>query len=93
MIGKTTLCKTPANIVIKGNEEADTAAKQAIDMSGMTTTRLPNTDYYLTTRKTRNSECHGKGNMRIILAIYNTLNHALKNGKVSIIAVGSTNLN
>ena len=31
------LCKVPAHIRIKGNEEAD---KAAIDMSGMTTTRL-----------------------------------------------------
>ena len=43
------------HIVIKGNEEAEKAAKQAIHMSAMTTTRLPHTDYYLTIRKTRNS--------------------------------------
>ena len=36
-----TLCKVPAHIGIKGNEEADKAAKQAIDMPEMTTTRLP----------------------------------------------------
>ena len=39
------LCKIPAHIEIKGNEEADKRAKHAIDMSGMTTTRLPYTDY------------------------------------------------
>ena len=39
------LCKAPAHIKGKGNEEADKAAKQAIDIPGMTTTRLPYTDY------------------------------------------------
>ena len=36
---KITLCKVSAHIVIKGNEEADKAAKQEIDMPGMVTTR------------------------------------------------------
>ena len=43
---KLTLCKVPAHIRIKRNEEAD---KQAIE-TGMTTTRLPYTHYYLTIR-------------------------------------------
>ena len=43
-----TLCKVPAHIGIKGNKEADIAAKQRIDMPGMTTIRLPYADYYLT---------------------------------------------
>ena len=41
---------------IKENEEADKAAKQAIDMPGINTTRLPHTDYYLTIRRAINSE-------------------------------------
>ena len=35
-----TLCKVPAHTGIKGTEEADKAAKQAIDMPGRITTRL-----------------------------------------------------
>ena len=35
-----TLCKVPAHIWIRGNKEANKVEKQAIDMPGMTTTRL-----------------------------------------------------
>ena len=45
------LCKVPAHIAIKGNEETGNAAKQAIDMPGITMTRLPHTGYYLTIRR------------------------------------------
>ena len=50
---KITPWKFPVRIGIKENKEE---AKQALDMPGMTTTRLPHTDYYLTIRKARNSE-------------------------------------
>ena len=45
-----TLCKFFAHTGIKGNEETEKAAKQAIDMPGLTTSRLLYTDYYLTKR-------------------------------------------
>ena len=35
------LCKVSAHIGIKENEEAEKVAKQALDMPGMITTRLP----------------------------------------------------
>ena len=50
------MCKGLAHIRIKGNEEANQAAKRAMDMSRMSTTRLPYTDYYLTIRRARNFE-------------------------------------
>ena len=53
---QTTLCKVSAHKGVKGNEEADMTAKQAIDMLGMTTKRLSHTDYYLTIRRVRNSK-------------------------------------
>ena len=46
------LCKVLPHIGIKGNN----AAKQAIDIPGIATTKLPFTDFYLTTRRTKNSE-------------------------------------
>ena len=47
------LYKVLEQIGIKRNEEADKVAKQALNMPGMTTTRLPHTDYYLTIRRVR----------------------------------------
>ena len=57
-----TLCKVSGHIVIKGNEQADKAPKQAIDMPGMTTTKLPHTEYYLIIRGLETPS--GKGNRK-----------------------------
>ena len=57
---KIAICKTSVHIGIKGNEEVDKTAKQAIDMPEMNMTRLPHTDYYLTIRRARNSEWERK---------------------------------
>ena len=51
------LCKVTAHI---GNEETDKAAKQAIDIPGMTTTRLLYSGYYLIIRRVRNPEWQRK---------------------------------
>ena len=54
------MCKVPAHIEIKGNEEVDKAAKLAIDIPEMATTRLLYTNYYLIIRRARNSEWEWK---------------------------------
>ena len=48
-----TFYKVLAHIEVKGNEEADKAVKQAIDMPGVTITRLSYTGYYLIIRRAR----------------------------------------
>ena len=53
------LCEVLACIGIKGNEEAHKAAKQAIDIPGMTMPRLPHTDFFLTI-KTLSDKGNGK---------------------------------
>ena len=58
-------------------QEADNAAKQAIDMPGMATTRLPYTDWPSRELKSLN----GKENGKTILANYTTSNHILKHVK------------
>ena len=66
---------------IKKNEEADKAEKQTIDIPGMTKTRQPYTDYYLTIRKARNSEWQREWKNSTIKLHYTVLNHASKNGR------------
>ena len=51
-----TLCKVPTYIRIKGNEEAEKATKQEIDIPGITTTKLHYSDYYLNIRRARSSK-------------------------------------
>ena len=62
----------------------DKASKQAIDMPGMATTRLPYTDYYTKLSgglETHNCEESGK----LVIANYTTSNHGLKNGSCSFV--------
>ena len=69
-----TICKVPAHIGVKGNEEADKTAKQLIDIPDMATTRLPYTDYYLTIRRAGNSKWQRKWENST--SNYTTSNHA-----------------
>ena len=48
---KVTLWKVLAHMRNNRNEEADKAAKEVIDMPGITTTISPYTDFYLTNQK------------------------------------------
>ena len=77
---KIKLCKVPAHMEIKGNEEADKTAKEAIYMPGVTTIVLPYTDYYLTIRKAKNSEWQSE--WKIVITNYTALSQALKSGRV-----------
>ena len=68
------------------------AEKQVIDMPGMTTTRLPYIDYYLTIRRARNSKWQREWKNSTNKQQY-ILKHTLKNGKVHTIAVGNARSN
>ena len=68
---------------IKGNKKEDKIAKEAIDMSGVTKIRLPNTDYYLIIKR-----MSGK----IVIVNNTTLNQALKSGSVLTTVVGNMRL-
>ena len=76
---------------IKENEEANKGAKQVIDRTGMTTTKLPYTDYYLTIRRARNSEWQREWENSTSKLHYT--NHAQKSGKVPTTAIGNMRLN
>ena len=60
-------------------------------MLGMTMTKVPHKDHYLTIRNARNSEQQGE--WETILVSYFTLNHTSKNEKVPTTAVGNTRSN
>ena len=53
---KIILYKVPAHMGNKEYKKTDKLAKEAIDLPGMTTRRLPYTDYYPTIRRVRNSK-------------------------------------
>ena len=74
------LCIVPIHIGIERSEEE----AKAIDMSGMTTTRLPYTDYYLNS---------GKSGGKTIIANYTTFNLTLKSGKVLTTFIGNMRFN
>ena len=63
--------------------------KQALDILGMTTTRLTYTEYYLTIRRARNSEWQREWKNSTSKLHYITS----KNGKVHTIAVGNMRSN
>ena len=72
---------------LKGNKEADRAAKEAMDMPGMTTTRLP----YTWSSGGREAP-NGKENGKVVIAHYTTSNLTLKSKRVSTTVVGNMRL-
>ena len=87
---KIILCKVHAHIGIKGNEEPDKVAKQAIDLPGMTTSKLPYTDYYLTIRRAKNCEWQKSG--KIVVTNYTISNQVLQSGRGLTTVVGNMRL-
>ena len=55
------LCVFPAYMRFNGNNSADKAAKEAINILQTAITWLPNMDYYLAIRMARNFEWQKKG--------------------------------
>ena len=84
------LYKVPAHIGIKENKEGDKTAKQAIDLPGMTTSKLPYTDYYLTIRRAKNCEWQKSG--KIVVTNYTISNQVLQSGRGLTTVVGNMRL-
>ena len=82
---KIVLCKVSAHIRIKGNEETYKAAKQAIDMPGISITSY---------RPSSGLETlSGNENGKTVLVSYTTLNDTSNNGKFHTTAVGNIRSN
>ena len=65
------LCQVSAHIQIEGNKEVDNSAKQAIDILGITTTKLPYTDdYFIITPSSKESR-------KIVIADHTISNNTL----------------
>ena len=75
---KSSQCIVPTHMEIKGNEEVDRAAKEAINIA--------RSDHKKTTLYSWPSggweTPNGKGNVKKVIAYYTTSNQALKTGRV-----------